>query len=103
MDNDSERNQRKFNIRYKQIIERSNDFQDLRPIVGFMKELHYDGMDALPFMRIVEDDLYKRGLVTSKIESKDDTIRLNPTMFQGDECQLYICIVLRWYDSMYIH
>lgn len=87
--------QRLFALRYPDRVKRSNDFTFMIPLMGLMKELASYGLKALPYMRIVEQDLFERGLVEFIVKSPSDLSKVIASNSKGKRCQYYICEVLR--------
>lgn len=70
-----------FNKRYSTRIAWSNNFKDLKPIIGlifeFASNVIEDGEKAFMFVKRIENDLYNRGIIPFKINSYNDIYKID--------------------------
>ena len=58
-----------FNKRWLLKVEQSNNFKDLRPIAGFVKEL-LSWENSHKYIMMIQNELYSRRIIPFKINSK---------------------------------
>lgn len=65
-----------FERRYTQRIAWTDNYTDLRPIIGFLKEIagliHEYDEECIKYVSIIQDDLYERRIIPFKIENARD-------------------------------
>lgn len=89
-----------FSKRYATRISWSNDFKDLKPIIGLIFEyasrVIEDGDKAFMYVKIIEDDLFVRGIIPFKINSSEDLYRIENLTY-GDVKRLlwYIWLAVK--------
>lgn len=89
-----------FSKRYATRISMSNNFRDLRPIIGLIFEyasnVIEDGDKAFMYVKKIEDDLFARGIIPFKINSSEDLYRIEDLTY-GDVKRLlwYIWLAVK--------
>lgn len=65
----------KFNYKYNLAKQQSNNYNDLTPIIALLKEMVDWGKECVPLMRIIEQDLLDRQLISSKVTNSEDYLK----------------------------
>ena len=85
-----------YKSRYISRVKASNNYKDMKIIIGLMKELASYGKDAIPVMQQVEQDMLDRGLIAFKVSS-GDLDKLGALDTSGKIAQMYLCEAFRWW------
>lgn len=96
---------RRFEVGYPQIIQLSDNYTNLGPIIlmihEFMSAIKEEGIEAYHYVEKIEDDLFNRGLLPFKVESLLDDRKINalpPSDIK--EALRYILLAFRYKEEL---
>ena len=87
-----------FNKRWLLKVEQSNNFKDLRPIAGFVKEL-LSWENSHKYIMMIQNELYSRRIIPFKINSINDLDKCNSLETPLDLLIEYICLSFKIRDK----